>query len=595
MADWYTACKANADKDGVRLCQETHCASTGQEDYNHKFCECKLPSQPYCKPPTPGCCPFGIGTVIATYDSKGFCYCCCQCFAFDTPVAVSADTFKAIQDFQIGDLVYVADLKDSQFSWRQAPVEFSSGTGALSQASTFVQVAYRLPDEAIGTLLATPSQIFMVAGNKLKRADTLVPGDLLTLAATGEGAPVVDLQLGSYEKGIHHIATTVTPAVSVNGHLLNVQGVICGDFALQLALEDASVRAKLAVANPDQLPVIGTKEYIEQYKDLATGTYFARAGDPAISSETEGFHPYQEQAFVIPDAAQSFLTEAQATDIARRAPRQPPYSGAGQDIVKYLFKLYGAFYPQVRFVLMAESEACNAYAQRIYDTPFVVISGGLVRVDALRFEGLAFILAHLIGVLFGGEPLGENDLTCRGAADYAAIVSVIGTTWRGTQLPRIIEPLMQQITELYSYISEANRQGRPGNTCSLISIDCRLEAMRAAMRTQPLPVCAGGPKISYLELKHAVASLDADKPMITLTFNMPLKKLYAEYTANYTLSSGVEVETAKLSSTDPEQVVLHTSTLQPGIEYTLVVAGLLSETNDGFKDGSVTAKVKLAS
>src|SRR4051794_29842859 len=109
MADppWLAQCLENIKGMGGTLCPQTHCDATIIKDYSHKYCYCLYPMENGCYPNrTQGCCRFNDSTAVPVADYN--CYCCCGCMANNTPVASDPNTYKAIAEYLVGDLVYVA-------------------------------------------------------------------------------------------------------------------------------------------------------------------------------------------------------------------------------------------------------------------------------------------------------------------------------------------------------------------------------------------------------------------------------------------------------------------------------------------------------
>ena len=113
--------KAHESGDPWNYCTQVHCDET--INYGHQFCNCTGQFE-HLK--VNGVCPNGVGSLIPI--AQPGCYCCCSCFAYDTPISTSQDTFKVVQDFEINDPVLVA-TDASLKKWVQKPVTFSSGTG----------------------------------------------------------------------------------------------------------------------------------------------------------------------------------------------------------------------------------------------------------------------------------------------------------------------------------------------------------------------------------------------------------------------------------------------------------------------------------
>jgi hypothetical protein len=555
---------------------------------------------------------------VPYFDQGVYCYCCCTCLAYGTPIAVAANDYKAVEQFLVGDMVLVTG---PDLSWKLAEVAFSAGTGFLSRASLFIKVTFEVNGNE-DFILVTQSQVFLMPDGTVKRADRLAPGvDQLVLAAGGT-TPLISLEIGRYGKGIHHIATSLGPTTDLDGHLINAAGIVIGDYALQMGLRDSQSETARG-EDLDELPTLGTPEYAQRYTHLeATAFRAALPGSGAASSATAvaesavtivaepdaavaedaseaaasreaDFTPLGMNSRYIPPDALSFVTAEQAWDIEQRAPRQPPASNVAIDSVQYLFKMHQTFYPEVHFVFEFESEVPNAWGFVENDVPFVIVSAGLTRTDALGFEGFAFIIAHALSGIYGGPPVADSGYSCMGQADYAAIVGVMSSVWRGPLFPKMLLPALAQVQQLFSYIAPSHRGGLPGNTCMHISIECRLQTMQAAMMSMPLPACAGGPTIDYLQLNSASAEAIAGGAIITLTFNEAVNTLTAQYPENFVLTPAVTVDKATVDEDDPSKVKL-SAQITPGVEYKIDVAYVQSKNGDPIDPNKHSATFKLA-
>lgn len=260
MADppWLPGCLENLRKIDPRavLCPAQTCRDA--ERYLRSVCNCLPPYTNGCtEPRKPGCCVYGPTSPIPVYSPTGFCYCCCGSAESPTAVAVDRTTFKAINEFAVGDKVLVATKPDLS-AWEQAPVAFSSGTGPGSDSPT-IQVRYGDPNQP-ETLIVAGRQLFLLAGGKLKQASRLVAGQDQLVRADGSATPIIDVLGGIAADTLHCIATSTEPATRLAGHLMVVNGVVCGDYALQLGnLEQTA--PDLLVAGHADLPELGSPAY----------------------------------------------------------------------------------------------------------------------------------------------------------------------------------------------------------------------------------------------------------------------------------------------------------------------------------------------
>lgn len=603
MADpwWLPGCLANMQTAGYcnsvdscrkLLCTEQHC--TDSQNYWHRVCNCDPPYQNGCTPTkTPNCCSYTAESPIYVIGSPS-CYCCCGCFAHDTPVAYGFDPAtglqnKAIADFAVGDPVYVADGPDLK-NWSTRTVQFSSGTGPGGM-NTLLKIDFQAEDGPEASLYANRAQLFLMPDGKLKRAGRLVPGDDHLVLFDGTPVRVLGVTVGRYKKGVHHIATSREPARSMAGHLIVAEGVVSGDYALQVAHLD-EIAPELMVEGHAELPEVGTPEYARAYAHLAMDDFSvhyseeravaARSVDP---DDDEGrpredwsvFEPFGVRGPVhIPAHAQHFVTEQQAEDIRRNAPAYPPTSSVGMPILNYLFKQFQGFYPQVTFYMDVDNPLPNAYSFNEYGKTFVVVTAQLARTVVMQYEGLAVAIAHELGHLYGGDPVDRFGYSCTGVADYAAVAGIIPYVWMGSRADAIVQPGIEQVKKLFDYIDPQHRGGRPGNTCNYISIDCRIKSLEAgAALVIPLPSCAGGPPDPTLTVVGATAGETEDGTYVDVEFSAPVDPATAAVVSAYMFQPTTQATAAAMVEGEPARVRV-TAGFEPGVEYGVWVYDVLS-------------------
>jgi hypothetical protein len=152
--------------------------------------------------------------------------------ASETPIAVPAGV-KAIDAFERGDPVLAASLVGGGLSWSTQTVEFSAGT-APGPADNVVYVVCSGGAE----IIATSDQLFLVAGNKLERADQLFPGQQL-VSQSGAPLEIALVSIGGFDGGLWEISTSRTPTPDPNNHLIAANGLVVGDYALQIGFPDS--------------------------------------------------------------------------------------------------------------------------------------------------------------------------------------------------------------------------------------------------------------------------------------------------------------------------------------------------------------------
>lgn len=588
---WYAGCQENIKKldPNGKMCDVNHCAADMVHNYTEKMCTCQAPYLNGCSGPNPpdNCCSYSATSPVPIYADN--CYCCCGCFANNTPVAFAENEYKSIVEFQIGDPIYVAD-DVSLKSWSQRTVKFSAGAGNQGAHNVMLKVTFGSPPDT-DYLLVNRNQLFLTPDG-LIHAAALVPGEHLLLTANGNTKPVISLEVGVFTKGMHHIATSVGPATSADGHLILAKGVVCGDWALQIAAGTSSVAGLPVIQNMAKLPEFGTQAYKNAYPSLdytdfrANIANLSKAAIYAAQPAIEEFEPYDSiHSAYVPENAFAFLNPDQAWDIARYAPAYSPASQAGKEVINYQFKLFSAFYPHIDFFYDERNLMPNAYIFEEYGRLRVLVTGGMGRLECLQFEGLATIIATMVGATTGGPPYNDTGLSCLGVASYG-IIGVVPEVWIGLQAAPIMAKGIDQITELFSYITDANKGG--SDTCMNVSCDCRIQAMQAAFSLLPLPHCAGGPPDPALKVSTASGQTGQPHGTFTVTFSLPVDPTTANELGNYALKPLASAYSAQVSPTDPTTVVV-TADLAAQTEYTLTVGGVLSIEQQPLMPGKNTA------
>ena len=584
---WYAQCLANIQSLGGTMCQTNHCDSSIVKNYSEQYCNCKGSFPNGCVPvqnPPPNCCSYSAVSPVPIISEN--CYCCCGCFANNTPVAFDKDQYKAIVEFQVGDLVYVADdINLSSFSQRQ--VMWSSGAGDVGAVNPMIKITFGTVEKN-DYLLVNRAQLFLVEGSKLKPAAALVPGQDSLITADGSPRSILSLQVGYFKKGMHHIATSKDATTNPDGHLIIAKGIIAGDWALQVGLSTSTTHAML-VDGAHDLPEFGTKEYeqaltavgldISPFRVAVTGFVETEIS----AAEFEAFDE-SSQAY-IPENAFAFLTPDQAYDVSQSS-IAPPASQAGKASVLYLFKLFGAFYPTVKFYYAEQNLTPNAYFFEEYGVTQLVVTGGLARCQTVKFEGMALIMATMVGAIASGPPFNDEGWSCLGVASYSASASTLPNVWIGMQSVPIYKAGLQQITELFNLIKPDHRGG--SNTCMGVSTDCRIAAMQAGFTMLPLPACAGGPPDPALEVTGADGVIGLPRGTVTVSFNMNVDPQTASQPANYGFAPLARTFAAQVSATDPTQVMVLVE-LVDGTDYVLTVDGVLSENQQPLVPGKNTA------
>jgi hypothetical protein len=494
------------------------------------------------------------------------CFCCCACMARDTPIALPDGISLAIGDIQAGDVVLAGSLAGSKVSWGEANVSFSQGTLGGEQPS----MVYLVFGEG-RRLIVTTDQVMALADGTLTTADRIHPGVQL-LGVDGEPVLVTLSSLGPYTGGVHHISTSLEWNGSIDGHLLSANGVVVGDYVLQVNFP--ALEGEQKAAGHDEMPEIGTTEYVAGRGIVQIGdslTYGLVSADSEVPSG-EGFSAYPQQVEPIPAGASSFVTEAQAEDILANGVQQPPTDRSGYGVAQAAVALIGGFYRETVFYIDWMREEPNVYAFEQYGEQIVVVSGGLARMRGVTFEGLAMAIAHAVGSLAAGKPQTGSGLACTGVADMYAFGVVSQKIWFGEAWLEMCENAIANLKTLFALISPENAQGNSLNVCGEPAIACREKAWFSALTGGQLPECAGGPAHPPLQLEQASVSGSE----VTLVFSAPPQPAEAENVANYAFTPALRVAKATVDQAETFRVVLELAAAPAEGRYTVSASNLKS-------------------
>ncbi|HXD31434.1 MAG TPA: hypothetical protein VN643_09970 [Pyrinomonadaceae bacterium] len=185
------------------------------------------------------------------------CYCCCSGAGDDQEIRTSEDEVKPAHDVDVSDTIQAASIERSggqlSVTWQPANVSFSDGVSAGEDGHEVIIVTY---GEGVG-IRATPDQLFLMSDGQLKPASLLHIGDEL-VTESGDPVRIQNISAGHYHGRIHHIGLgDVSPDtdISVNGHLLSIRGIICGDYWLQVMHASKDIPAPLPVSR--EMPAAG--------------------------------------------------------------------------------------------------------------------------------------------------------------------------------------------------------------------------------------------------------------------------------------------------------------------------------------------------
>ena len=111
------------------------------------------------------------------------------------------------------------------------PIFFSQGSDSYTVLAVYIRTENC-------ELITSPTQRMCLADQTLKRADQLVPNSDLLLVADGQPENIESIILGRYNEQLHHIA--INTMELKDKHLIIANGLVCGDFVLEMLSATAS-------------------------------------------------------------------------------------------------------------------------------------------------------------------------------------------------------------------------------------------------------------------------------------------------------------------------------------------------------------------
>ncbi len=409
------------------------------------------------------------------------CYCCCACVASGTPVAIPGGN-RAIGDIMVGDQVLAASAAGSGWQWGAKTVSFSSGTpGGAGAQNVMVYIRYGDGDgDGDGTLIATPDQLFLQPGGKLIRADRLRPG-LSLIRQDGSEVPIVMVAVGNYQGGIHHIATDLPKAWngSVDGHLLSLNGIIGGDYVLQIFATSGKADDLLVSA-----PQIGTPEYAANMPELLVKPYVAGANAaPGVEVHHPQFSMFRDSETLVPDEAfRLFSDEQEALLLGTAFTRRGFSDTTNLQMAEYHVRLLGAFFPGARIHIEWENQRPNLFAFESMGEQAVLVSGELLRLGLLRSEAIAMAMAFGIASRVIPADHDKPGPAMRDGINYVMHQAYRDPSWRDA----LVREGASQWSTLLDRLAEIEDRTDP----PALSADCLRRVIAAVLARRPLPHCA---------------------------------------------------------------------------------------------------------
>lgn len=210
-------------------------------DLGGKLCassKCEKLKEPIDKACHQRAWPEGHPYVIENPDGST-CYCCCGCVVPDIHVATGAESYRPIEDLKPGDEVLA--LEQGQ-EWRPATVCYSSGMEIVAEAGSTLlrRISYRNPAGEAEQIVVTQDHLFLTPSGSLIQAKELLAGSKLA-RFDGTEATVASAQIYTGSYSLRYIATGEYVGGDLSGHLINANGLVMADFALQMSYATGQV------------------------------------------------------------------------------------------------------------------------------------------------------------------------------------------------------------------------------------------------------------------------------------------------------------------------------------------------------------------
>ncbi len=517
--------------------------------------------QPFCDPIQTDineyCKHTGLGGDVPVPQNNGGkkCYCCCSCFAYNTPIQVAPSQFRLVQDLKIGDPVMVTGIDAT--NWETKDITDAAGIAPGVMMEFMYYTAARLDDSGEDRyLITTADHLFVLLEgpeHRLIPAQDLRPG-FKVLTANGGAATIAFSVVGQFTGGVRSISVGEYEGGPLDGHMLNSNGIVTADFSVQSWYYSGELSSALLTGDPDT-PFPGSAAYAARYQSdellafLADETLWPTAFKPVPTSSLIN----------IPVAASRFFTQAQSQDIANNVKMAPYGNNYRLAMQAWLFQVYRGFYPDINFVIDWQNELPNGFYFKDFDEDYVVITGGMVRLDPVGTDALAIVISHLLANRMGYK--------CVGEADYYGIFYFLREVWFSEKFFDVYFAGMDQLDKVFAGISPDHAGGDPNNVCLYPSIPCRKKALEAASGMQGVPACAT-PKPPF------VVSSATPNPALTqvvVAFSRDLDVPSATSTDNYRFRPNCTVTGATMSAGTLKSVVLTVTGLLPVSAYEVLV------------------------
>jgi hypothetical protein len=417
----------------------------------------------------------------------------------------------------------------------------------------------------------------MNTSRTLKKVQHLIPGDKLT----GRDGIIAEVQFvvqGEYNTSVQSIEMLgkLDPK-TLEGHLINSNGIISADYAVQVYHETNNLDEKhiYSFSNPNSVYEVGSEEYSKSFASQKLTDFLEDE-----ESWPKGFIPKRHNIINIPKTAYSFLNRKQEQDVYDNAEFNSYTNVVGRNDVERLFAFSQMHFPNLKCILDWHNRRPNAYAWSQANQNFLVVTGGLVRLKGLYLEGNSLIIAFLQAYFEGKK--------CKGFADYEAIDN-LRDLWPDTILANLVPEAIKQVKWIFDFVSEENSKGDPNNICEDPSLDCRIQTYWNSFSFLGIPDCAL-PNPEYLKLERAFANIE--NTQVNVIFDDKLDIASASNISNYEFIPKVEITKAEVDKTNSKNVILYVNNLKAESKYILSVGQVKSIHNTGLFPGDDSLIIK---
>lgn len=488
------------------------------------------------------------------------CFCCCACFAEHTMIAMAEGT-KEIKNIKKGEILKAGSIMgpgESLCTWEDIPVTFAEGSESGVQEG-MLYVVFGDKQE----IIVTPDHVFLLATGKFIQAGKLKPGDQL-VDESGNPIPILTVSQGRYEGGVRHISCNIDFDGRPDRHLVLSEGIVSGDYTLQLYYDALSEEWK--EKGHEKRLLVGSHDFFKEYQDQMKGNITFFAENATDTAGPDCFQAYDLQGLrenVNYQYAKKFLTSEQAADIFNESTMSPLSDGIKHGYAQYAVQLLRGFFPDIEILLDWKHLSPNVYSFVLFDKKFVVLSGGLARVQGIGVEGLVFAVSQGIARFYGENGICHDKMSSRGKADFYAAAAISRNVYYSRIWGDVAKETIKEIETLFSYIRQEHAESSP-------SIDCRLDAIYSGFGGGNLPACAGGKEYPDLSLQLA----EAKPQQVDLIFNLELNQEIALEKEHYQIL-GADVKEVQVDEKEPFRVSLKTE-LAEGSSHLLKLDGLVS-------------------